>query len=225
MNKKILVLANNANGLYNFRKELLASFIKDGDIVYCSLPFNDNIQRITKLGCECIDIKISRRGTNPFEDFKLFLTYIKLIHQVKPDIVLTYTVKPNIYGGLACQLMRKPYIANITGLGTAIQNSGFTQKLVLTLYKLGLKKATTVFFQNKGNQDFMKNHNIVSGVTKLLPGSGEDNLFKFKKSFYRNDDLTRFSIGKKIFMEEQYEKLVKIHGETDSNFFPKYRSN
>ncbi len=70
-----------------------------------------------------------------------------------------------------------------------------------------------------GCENGLKTFHLGGGV-----GSGEDSLFKFKKSFYRKDDLTRFSIGKKVFIKEQYDKLVKMHGETDSNFFPKYRA-
>ncbi len=55
-------------------------------------------------------------------------------------------------------------------------------------------------------------------------GSGEDGLFKFKKSFYRGDALPRFCIGKKIFIHEQYNLLVNMLPPTDSQFFPKYRA-
>ena len=172
MSKRILILANNDGGLYHFRKELLEAFVEKGNMVYCALPFEKQIENIKKIGCECIDIKISRRGTNPLEDFKLFLNYIKLIREIKPDVVLTYTIKPNVYGGMACQVMKVPYIANITGLGTAVQNGGFMQKLTLTLYKIGLRKAKTVFFQNSENQEFMTSRGIVKATNDILPGSG-----------------------------------------------------
>lgn len=172
MNKKILILANYDVGLYVFRRELLQRFIEKGDTVYCALPFGEKISNITELGCECIDVKISRHGTNPIEDFKLFLKFIKIICKTKPDIVLTYTIKPNAYGGMACQVMRVPYIANITGLGAAVQNGGFMQKISLMLYRLGLRKAKMVFFQNSENQKFMLEHGIVKCDNDLLPGSG-----------------------------------------------------
>ena len=172
MSKRILILANNDGGLYHFRKELLEEFVKKGNTVYCALPFGEQIENIMKIGCECIDVEISRRGTNPIEDFKLFLKFIKLIRKIKPDIVLTYTIKPNVYGGMACQVMRVPYIANVTGLGTAVQNGGLMQKFTLTLYKLGLRKAKKVFFQNSENQRFMTGRGVVKGDNDLLPGSG-----------------------------------------------------
>ena len=172
VNKKILVLINYDAGLYGFRKELLEALVDNQNEVFCSFPFGDKTDKIKKIGCECIDTKISRRGTNPVEDFKLLLSYIKLIRKIKPDVVLTYTIKPNVYGGMACRVMRVPYIANITGLGTAVQNGGLMQKLTLMLYKIGIKKAKMVFFQNAENQQLMLKNKVVKGKYDLLPGSG-----------------------------------------------------
>ena len=172
MGNKVLILANKDGGLYGFRKELLQKLISEEHTVYCSFPFAEKAELIKDLGCNCINTYVSRRGTNPIEDFKLFLNYVKLIQKIKPDVVLTYTIKPNVYGGLACQVMRVPYIANVTGLGTAVQNGGFMQKLTLTLYKIGLRKAKMVFFQNSENRNFMTKKSIVKGNNDLLPGSG-----------------------------------------------------
>ena len=91
---------------------------------------------------------------NPLADFKLMLTYRKLIKQVKPIVVLTYTIKPNVYGGIAARLCHVPQLANVTGLGDAVENGGFMQKLTVRLYKMGLRKARRVFFQNNSNRSF-----------------------------------------------------------------------
>jgi len=172
VNKKILMLIYYDAGLYCYRKEFYKVLIDSRNEVYCSFPFGDKTDKIKKMGCECINTKVSRRGTNPIEDFKLLLNYINLIRKIKPDAVLTYTIKPNVYGGMACRLMRVPYIANVTGLGTAVQNGGLMQRLTLTLYKIGLKKAKMVFFQNAENQQFMLKNKVVKGQCDLLPGSG-----------------------------------------------------
>src|SRR5699024_2619559 len=115
---------------------------------------------------------IDRRGTNPVTDFKLFLSYMKVLKKVKPTFVLTYTIKPNIYGGLACRILNIPYIANITGLGSAVENKGVLQKLTLLLYRISLKNAIRVFFQNKENQKFMESNNVATNNHELIPGSG-----------------------------------------------------
>lgn len=189
MEKQILILANADTGLYHFRKELIQELIRQGHRVTVALPFGELIPDITALGCTCVETNVSRRGTNPLEDFALFVKYIRLIRKRKPDVVLTYTIKPNIYGGLACRVMRVPYIANITGLGTAVQNGGFLQRLTLTLYKMGLKKAKTVFFQNAENQKFMVQQQVVKGTHDLLPGSGV-NLEQHRLEEYPTNDDT-----------------------------------
>ena len=116
---------------------------------------------------------------NPIQDIGLFRAYRKLLKEVKPDVVLTYTIKPNVYGGLACRMGNVPYIANITGLGSALENGGLVQKIALTLYKIGLKKASCVFLQNQFNLSFFEEHNITKAPKRLISGSGV-NLTRFQ---------------------------------------------
>ena len=149
-NKRILVLANNDVGLYRFRKDLLAALLGAGHEVYISLPDGGFISELVQLGCRFIDTPIERRGMNPTHDSKLFRQYRAMLKEVKPDLVLTYTIKPNIYGGLACRMAHIPYAVNITGLGSAIENGGWLKKFVLALYKPALKGARVVFLRMPG---------------------------------------------------------------------------
>lgn len=170
---KVLVLANLGMGLYKFRKELLEELIKENKEVFISLPQDEYIPKLERLGCKYVEnTHLDRRGTNPIKDFKLILSYVRLIRKIKPDVVLTYTIKPNVYGGLACRLTKIPYITNVTGLGTSLENKGIIQKLTLSLYKIGLKKASSVFFQNKTNLEFFNKEGIVNNNARLIPGSG-----------------------------------------------------
>ncbi len=170
--KRILILSNIDGGLYNFRRELMKRLCDDGNEVFCAFSFGEKRELIEKLGCKCINVPVSRRGTNPIQDLILLFKYIKLIRKLKPDAILTYTIKPNIYGGIAASLLKVPYFTNITGLGTAIENGGFMQKMTLWLYKIGLKKSRRVFFQNSSNMDFMVKKRVVGDNFELLPGSG-----------------------------------------------------
>ena len=171
---KVLILTNHQLGLYKFRRELLERLVSDHHEVYVSVPEDRFTEDFKKLGVmvlinECLD----RRGTNPVKDLKLAGYYRTILKKIKPDVVLTYTIKPNVYGGLVCGRYRIPYIANVTGLGTAIHNGGLMQKVPLFLYRMGLKKADKVFFQNKADHEFMLEHNVVKKqVTDILPGSG-----------------------------------------------------
>jgi glycosyltransferase involved in cell wall biosynthesis len=169
--KRILILANNDVGLYKFRKELIEELVKKYE-VHASLPYGEYVPILKEMGCRYIETPISRRGTNPITDYRLWARYKRIIRDIEPDVVLTYTIKPNIYGGLACKAVNASYIANITGLGSAIQNGGILRKIILSLYKRSLSKAACVFFQNQPNRDFFINEGIVSGKHRLIPGSG-----------------------------------------------------
>ena len=138
--KKILILANDVTTIVQFRTELVKALVDAGNEVFVSIPKSERNHEITDLGAKVIETASSRHGTNPLEDFKLFLSYIKLLKENKPDIVLTYTVKPNSYGGMACGLLNIPYISNVTGLGV-IEDRGLLQKIMLMLYKIGCIKA------------------------------------------------------------------------------------
>ena len=128
---KILVLSNNDGGLWHFRQELLRTLIADNELFVCT-PTGDYSKSIESLGCTFISCtKLSRRGMNPIQDLKLFLFYFNLCSKLHPYLVLTYTIKPNVYGGMACSSYGVPYIANITGLGTAVENDSFMQKIAI----------------------------------------------------------------------------------------------
>lgn len=171
MKKRVLILANNASGLYDFRNELLLRLLEDYE-VHVSLPDGSEVPEIAKEGCIVHHTFIERRGMNPITDGKLMVEYLKLIRKIKPAVVLTYTIKPNIYGSLSCRLLRIPYIVNITGLGSAFEDEGMLRKLVVFLYKKALKKAGCVFFQNSKNRDIFAKFGIQGKKDRLVPGSG-----------------------------------------------------
>lgn len=169
---KVLVLSNFGMGLFKFRKELLQELTKQGHKVFVSLPNDGYVPLLESLGCEYIESNVDRRGTNPIADIKLLSSYLKIINKIKPDIVLTYTIKPNVYGGIACRITKTPYLPNITGLGTAVENEGLMQKITLNLYKIALKNAECTFFQNEPNRQFFIDRGIIKNKSKVIPGSG-----------------------------------------------------
>lgn len=180
--KKILIIANHASGLYKFRKELLQELLSQNMEVYAALPTNhENAKKIEELGVKLIATKLDRRGMNPIRDFKLMLQYWKITKQIKPDIILTYTIKPNIYGGMVARIRKIPNICTITGVGTAFQKDNFVRKFLVKLYQIALKNAKCVFFQNASNQELFTKLQIVAGKTKIVPGSGvnlQENCFE-----------------------------------------------
>lgn len=183
---KVLVLSNFGMGLFKFRKELLEELIKQGHEVFVSLPNDDYVPLLENLGCEYIESNVDRRGRNPLADMKLLFSYINIINKIKPDIVLTYTIKPNVYGGIACIITNTPYLPNITGLGTAVENEGLMQKITLNLYKIALKNAECIFFQNEPNRQFFIDRGIIKNKSKVIPGSGV-NLEQYPYEEYPSD--------------------------------------
>jgi glycosyltransferase involved in cell wall biosynthesis len=193
---KILIISNDSDYTYKFRKEIIIELLKNNYNVTVITNFSDNVENIEKLGITLIESKIDRRGFNPFRDLHLLLFYKKQIKFINPDIVLTYTIKPNIYGGLISRFYKIPYIPNITGLGTAVEEKGILQFITISLYKIALKKSKMIFFQNQENKDFMLSKNIIKKNFKLIPGSGV-NINHFNYIKYPSDkDLHFLFVGR-----------------------------
>lgn len=209
-NKKILILANLDVGLYKFRKALIKKLIDQGNEVYISLPKGMLVQNLKEMGCHFIETPVDRRGINPATDFKLMMRYFNILGKIKPDLVITYTIKPNIYGGIAARFKRIPYAVNITGLGTAFQNENMIKKLVVFLYKLSCKKAKTIFFENEGNkQVFIENNIIKESRSCTLPGAGID-LDEYKMTPYPEESRNiRFLFIGRVMKEKGVEELFK----------------
>ena len=204
--KKILILINNSVGLYIFRGALIGALAKDHTVA-ASTPDNGFFPELEALGCRVIETPVDRRGVNPATDLKLLLRYRKMLKAERPDLVITYTVKPNVYGGLACRLAGIPYAANITGLGTAFQKQGFLRKLVVFLYKTGLKKAKVVFFENSANRQIFIDEGIVqSDKCCLLAGAGVD-LERFTPAPYPEEGPVRFLFMGRVMEEKGVREL------------------
>jgi len=205
--EKILILANNDVGLYKFRKELIQELIKKYEL-YISLPYGNFIPQLRELGCKFINTPISRRGINPLIDLKLLIKYKYIMKYIRPNIVLTYTIKPNIYGGFVCKSLNIPYISNVTGLGTSIQYKGIMKKIILSLYRIGLKKASCVFFQNLDNKQFFQECKIGLEKHRLLPGSGV-NLDDFCLLDYPINNIIEFIFISRIMKEKGVDQYIE----------------
>ena len=179
----VLFLVNHEVVIYNFRLEIIERLLSDGHKVVVSSPEGERIEKLKALGCIHKDITFDRHGKNPLKELTLIRTYKKLMKEVKPDIVFTFTIKPNIYGSMAAGSLNIPCVANITGLGTAVENGGTLQKLTVLMYKKAFKKIQRVFFQNRENEQFFTDNRIAPGKHKIIPGSGV-NLERFAATDY-----------------------------------------
>ena len=208
--KSILILTNSIGGLHSFRKEVVKAICDEGFKVYISVPADaPQAEYFREIGCEIILTEFNRRGMNPLADFKLMLTYRKLISRLKPVAVLTYTIKPNIYGGMAARLCRVPQLANVTGLGDAVENGGWMQKLTISLYKMGLGKARRIFFQNESNRNFGIRMGIADDSSILLPGSGVNLQHHAYQEYPAEEGRIRFLYIGRLLKDKGAEELFE----------------
>lgn len=220
---KILILANHYNTLRIFRRELLQKLSGLGHELVVSLPETDeeNISIIESYGCRVvIEPEMERRGNNPIKDIALLRNYIKLIKKEKPEKIITYTIKCNIYGAEAAKLCNVPCYCNVTGLGSTFQVENFTKKMVSMMYKFSMNKVKRIFFENIGNRNTLVDSGIVrKSQTVVLPGAGV-NLDEFKPSDYPNEDEIRFIFVGRIMAEKGVDELFyaikKLKAEYDN---------
>lgn len=210
---KILIITNHSYMLYRFRLELIQELRKNHEVVL-SMPFVGHEEDFQALGIRCIETNVDRRGLNPKRDWNLFHTYRTLLKTERPDLVITYSIKPNIYGGLACRMAGIPYCANVQGLGTAFQRKGLAA-FVTALYKVALGKAKTVFFENQANAaEFRRRGILPAGKETVLPGAGI-NLERYPYMPYPEHDSVHFlylgRIMKEKGMDELFAAMRRLH--------------
>ncbi|HLR21307.1 MAG TPA: glycosyltransferase family 4 protein [Tissierellaceae bacterium] len=211
--KKVLILANNSIGLYNFRFELVKEMIQEGFQVYFTVPESgddEKVKLLKEVGAKFIHTPMNRRGINPIEDLKLINLYKEVIDNLKPDIVLTYTIKPNIYGNYIANKFRIPVIMNITGIGSSL-STGKLKVIIKMLYKYAGSKSNTVFFQNQNNKHFFVSQGLVDeSKTQLIPGSGV-NIEKFKPmEVIENGNTIRFLFIGRLMKEKGIEEYLEV---------------
>jgi len=210
--RKILILANENSTIYNFRRELLHRLVAEKYEVVISLPQHERNIELEKIGCRIEEIELSRSGINPLKELALLYSYKKQIKRINPDVVLTYTAKPNIYGSLACQKLHIPYINNVTGLGSMFQSENIIKKIMLLLQKKAYKKSSCVFFQNESNQKYFIEKNIVGNNNRLLPGSGVNlSLHKFEE-YPKYDGKIKFILVSRVRKDKGFDEVFEAIG-------------
>lgn len=198
---KVLFLVNHEVVIYNFRLEIVEQLLKEGHEVYLSSPGGKKIDELVQMGVIHHDISFNRHGMNPKDELHLLSLYKKLMKEVKPDIVLGFTIKPNIYGAIAARKYKIPFVANITGLGIGLENDNLRQKVLILMYKYAFRDIKKVFFQNDENREFFVKHKIAVKSHDMLPGSGV-NLETFRYKEYPKDSTVKFLFISRIMKEK-----------------------
>ena len=222
---KVLMIVNDTTYAFNLRDQVIERLVQAGyEVVVASQPLlhQDDLK---KLGARLIEVQTNRHGTNPFSDLRLLKRFVEIIRNEKPAVVLTYNIKPNVYGGIACRITKTKYLPNITGLGTAVENPGLMQKIAMRLYKSGIAGAHCVFFQNEENRQFFMHHKLLRADcrTVLLPGSGV-NLLKHEMLEYPEvGEKVNFLFIARVMKEKGIDLYLnaarKIHSENPETAF------
>jgi glycosyltransferase involved in cell wall biosynthesis len=175
MAMKVLISTNSAWNLLNFRMGLLQALAADGYSLVLAAPTDENVHELQSIGARFIDLPIQPHGTNPLKDLILLFRFVQLLRNERPDVLLLYTAKPNVFGSFASHWLGIPYINNISGLGSAFIRGGWLARLMLNLYGLALRRSRRVFFQNPDDlQLFLSLRLVTQSQAALLPGSGVD---------------------------------------------------
>lgn len=207
--KKVLLTVNKAWNAVNFRKGVIRALQAAGFHVVVAAPADGFESKLVEMGCEFKNLPMSRKGLNPFEDLALFFRYIGIYREVRPHVVLGFTIKPNVYGGLAARVMGVPILNNIAGLGTAFMNRGVLREVAVTLYRHALKSANCVFFQNSDDLELFKELKIITlQKVIVLPGSGVDLEYFSPLDLHRQGAKFRFIFVGRMLKDKGVVELV-----------------
>ncbi|GAB3530905.1 glycosyltransferase family 4 protein [Pontibacter brevis] len=212
---RIALVINTSWNIYNFRRSLIEALLAEGHEVVAIAPKDAYSERLMAAGCRFVPVHMEQ-GTNPFTDLMLTWRLYQTYQQVKPDVVLHYTIKPNIYGAVAAHWAGIPAINNVSGLGTVFITKDYISSIALRLYKFAFRYPAKVFFQNEDDRKlFLRNNLVQAGITEVLPGSGI-NLQEFvpAEEFKRNRPFIFLMVARVLFDKGvvefvQASKLVK----------------
>lgn len=196
---KIAIVLNTSWNIYNFRMNFVKALMEQGHEVHTIAPEDDYTKMLIAAGCIHHKVRMDSRGANPIKDSLLIMELFLIYKRINPDVILHYTIKPNVYGTLAASMLRIPVINNVCGLGTAFLKNNLVSFIAIALYKISFRFANKVFFQNPDDLKLFTDKKLVKkDSVDLLPGSGID-LKRFQPfQFKRNEKFTFLLISRLI---------------------------
>jgi glycosyltransferase involved in cell wall biosynthesis len=196
---RIAIVLNTSWNIYNFRMSFIKTLLEQGHEVHTMAPEDTYTPLIREAGCIHHRVKMDSRGANPLKDSALIFELFSIYRKVRPDVVLHYTIKPNVYGTIAAAMLGIPVINNVCGLGTVFLKDNLISAIAIFLYKISFRFAGKVFFQNSDDQKLFVDKRLINAkAVDTIPGSGID-LQRFQPvSFRRNDKFTFLLISRLI---------------------------
>lgn len=196
---KIAFVANKAWNIYNFRRGIVKTLLNTNCQVIVIAPEDESVPNLLAMGCQYIPLAVDSKGGNPFKDIYLIYRLYKAYKKNKPDVVLHFTIKPNIYGSFAAGLVGIPSAVTISGLGTTFLHSNFKTGLAKLLYRFSLRFSKKIIFQNEDDRIlFITKKLTKSDKTTLVPGSGVDTTQYTQQPFKRHQPFRFLLIARLI---------------------------
>ncbi|GAB3232717.1 glycosyltransferase family 4 protein [Hymenobacter seoulensis] len=212
---RVAIVINTSWNIWNFRRSLVKALQAAGHEVLAIAPPDAYSERLeTELGCRFVPILMENKGTNPLKDAQLTGRFYRIYRRERPDVVLQYTIKPNIYGTIAAKLAGIPSVNNVSGLGTVFIVKNLVSSVALGLYRFAFRFPKRVFFQNNDDRQLFLQHGLVAErITDLLPGSGIDtHKFRPAAEFTRHEPFTFLMIARVLYEKgvEEYVEAARL---------------
>ena len=207
---RLLISVNAGWNLVNFRAGLIRALVADGHEVIAAVVDDGTRDAVAALGARFVPLAMANGGMSPFADLRLLWRYLRLFRRERPDVFLGWTIKPNVYGTLAARMSGIPSIANISGLGTAFIRQSWLTAVATRLYRLGLKRASTVFFQNEDDRDlFVASRAVRREQVVMLPGSGIDPEWsQYASDLPQDDGIFRFLLIARLIADKGVHEYI-----------------
>ena len=219
--KKVLMIPNHSYMFWQFRRELVQGLVARGCDVTLAVPFGERVDDLRNLGIHLIDTPMDRRGIAPVKELSLIRQYQTIIDRVQPDLVITYSIKPNIYAGSICSSRNIPFYMNVQGIGTAFQIPGMAQ-IVTNMYRRAAKQARVVFFENQENAKLFRDKRIVRPEQQLVLSGAGINLEHYAPAPYPHNDRVHFlylgRLMKEKGIDELFSAVRRLYAEGETFF-------
>jgi len=181
--KKIVIVSNTSWFIYNFHLALLQTLQENGYRVAIIAPKDDYSVKLEALGMEYHEIKMNNKGTNPVEDVKLIYDFYTRYKKTAADVILQYTIKPNIYGSMAAGMLGIPVISSITGLGTVFLNDSLSSFAACTNSTIPLSLSNLAINKNRKTLSSLGRCSKGLNFSVSIPDPGISSAFSLLMSF------------------------------------------
>jgi glycosyltransferase involved in cell wall biosynthesis len=198
--KKVAIVINTSWNIYNFRMNLLKALQADGMQIYAIAPPDAYSKKLEEAGFTYVPVKMQSTGANPFNELGVIHELYHAYRKIKPDVVLHYTIKPNLYGSVVARMLGIPCINNVSGLGTAFLQDNLVAKIARKLYRFAFRTPEKVFFQNSDDRRiFVKFGLVKPEVTEVIPGSGVDTARFSPNGHYKQEEFVFLMISRVLY--------------------------